>query len=147
MRHGCTQNPPVGGKLPAGETKLSLCQSHNTSHGHLGFRACQISSASQSLSSLAGSQMSPLGPSPCQRTLYCILLGRLRSSTILSMKCSCSPSIVTGSGGWRAHPGKSVSLFSWNGWISEVWNIGKAYELVPRSNVTVECFSLVESIL
>jgi hypothetical protein len=45
-----------------------------------------LSSASQSSSSLEGSHLSPSGPSPFQRTRYCICLFRVLSSTILSMK-------------------------------------------------------------
>ena len=50
---------------------------------------------------------------------------------------------VTGSGGTRDLEGNNVSLFSVNGFISEVWKTGNMLGRLGRSSVTVECFSSV----
>ena len=87
-------------------------------------RASHTSRASQSSTSLAGSHLSPSGPSPCHRTRYCVCFARRRSSTILSMKNSCSPSQMIGAGGCNARCGKRSSSFSLNGKTSDVWKTG-----------------------
>ena len=78
------------------------------------------SRAWQSSSLFSGSPMSPSGPSLLQRTRYCVFFPRRLSLTILSKKNSFCPLIKIGSGGERAREGKSVSLFSLKGLISEV---------------------------
>ena len=107
----------------------------------------QTSSALQSLSSPSSSHKSPSSPSPCHLTRYCILWPLCRSSTILSTKNSCVPSMIMGFGGWRACEGKRVLLFSWKGFTLDVWKMGIWLESFGNASITVECCSLVAIML
>ena len=74
------------------------------------------SRAWQSLSSFSGSQMSPSRPSPLQWTRYWVFFPHCLSSTILSTKNYCCPSIKTGSGRERCTWGKGYHCFLWRIW-------------------------------
>ena len=135
---------PLGKKLPR---RVKVCKPiytlRITLRGRVVLFACQVSSASQSSSSLAGSHLSPSGPSPCHRTRYWICLCLVLSSTIFSMKNSCSPLTSIGLGGLSAREGKRLLSFSLKGETSEEWKTGNALGAFGMSRVTVECFWFV----
>ena len=142
-QHGCIKNP-VGKSYWLVCSKLSTkVKALETLHLWL----IHVSSALQSASFSMGNQRLPLEPSPCLQTWYKVLCPCLHLSTILSMKSSCWPSTVIGSGGMRAWEGKRLLSFSEKGQTSEVWKTGNMFAWwwdpiipTPRNPLSIDSF-------